>query len=136
MFQVLPKKTYFLEVLKNETNPNVKRHYEIFIESKEEDADELHSRFDNVRMDIDDMQDCFEVLKNTTMDTPAEPFFLSILQHLLFIRDDTNIRPAYYKIIEECVSQIVLHKSGLDPDFTKKHFNIDLQSLLDELKGK
>lgn len=82
------------------------------------------------------MQDCFEVLKNTTMDTPAEPFFLSILQHLLFIRDDANIRPAYYKIIEECVSQIVLHKSGLDPDFTKKHFNIDLQSLLDELKGK
>lgn len=44
-------------------------------------------------------------------------------------------RPAYYKIIEECVSQIVLHKSGLDPDFSKKHFNVDLQSLIDELKG-
>lgn len=87
-------------------------------------------------MDIDDMQDCFEVLKNTTMDTAAEPFFLSILQHLLFIRDDVNIRPAYYKIIEECVSQIVLNKSGLDPDFTKKHFNIDLQSLVEELKDK
>lgn len=43
-------------------------------------------------------------------------------------------RPAYYKLIEECVSQIVLHKSGLDPDFTKKHFDIDLQSLVDELK--
>lgn len=81
-----------LEMLKNETNPNVKRHYEIFTESKEEDADELHSRFDNVRMDIDDMQDCFEVLKNATLDTPCEPFFLSILQHLLFIRDDSNIR--------------------------------------------
>lgn len=80
------------DMLKNETNPNVKRHYEIFTESKEEDADELHSRFDNVRMDIDDMQDCFEVLKNATLDTPCEPFFLSILQHLLFIRDDANIR--------------------------------------------
>lgn len=26
-------------------------------------------------------------------------------------------RPQYYKIIEECVSQIVLHCSGTDPDF-------------------
>lgn len=26
-------------------------------------------------------------------------------------------RPQYYKIIEECVSQIVLHSSGMDPDF-------------------
>lgn len=26
-------------------------------------------------------------------------------------------RPQYYKIIEECVSQIVLHCSGMDPDF-------------------
>lgn len=45
-----------------------------------------------------------------------------------------HFRPAYYKLIEECVSQIVLHKSGLDPDFTKKHFDIDLQSLVEELK--
>ena len=45
-------------------------------------------------------------------------------------------RPAYFKIIEECVSQIVLHKSGLDPDFSRKHFDLDLQPLLDELKGK
>lgn len=27
------------------------------------------------------------------------------------------VRPQYYKIIEECVSQIVLHSSGMDPDF-------------------
>ena len=32
-------------------------------------------------------------------------------------RDDAAIRPAYYKLVEECVSQIVLHKSGCDPDF-------------------
>ena len=26
-------------------------------------------------------------------------------------------RPQYYRLIEECVSQIILHKSGMDPDF-------------------
>lgn len=79
-------------MLKNEINPNVKRHFEIFTVSKEDDADELSAKFDNVQIQMDDIQDCFEVLKNTTLNTPAEPFFLSILQHLLFIRDDENIR--------------------------------------------
>lgn len=45
-------------------------------------------------------------------------------------------RPAYFKLIEEIVSQVVLHKSGLDPDFKKNHIDIDLQPVLDELKGK
>lgn len=85
---------------------------------------------------MDDMQDCFEVLKNTTLDTPSEPFFLSILQHLLFIRDDVTVKPAYFKIIEECVSQIVLHRSGLDPDFKKNHVELDLGPVLDELREK
>ncbi|KAJ8921203.1 hypothetical protein NQ315_013675 [Exocentrus adspersus] len=124
-----------LQELKNETNPIIKRQFDIFESRREDDADELHDRFDKVRLDMDDMQDCFEVLKNVTLETPSEPYFLSILQHLLFIRDDINMRPAYFKLIEEVISQIVLHKSGLDPDFKKNHIDIDLQSVLDELKA-
>ena len=43
-------------------------------------------------------------------------------------------RPQYYKLIEECVTQIVLHRNGLDPDFrhTKK-FEIDVEPLLSKL---
>ena len=48
-------------------------------------------------------------------------------QHLLCIRDDVAIRPAYYKLIEECISQIVLHKSGCDPDFrATKRFQVGI----------
>ena len=44
-------------------------------------------------------------------------------------------RPAYYKLIEECVSQIVLHKSGYDPDFrATKRFQIDVEPLIEHLK--
>lgn len=40
-------------------------------------------------------------------------------------------RPQYYKLIEECVTQIVLHKNGLDPDFRHtKRFDIDVEPLL------
>jgi len=46
-------------------------------------------------------------------------------------------RPAYYKLIEECISQIVLHRSGCDPDFSAtKRFQIDVQPLIDILVEK
>ncbi|GLD60617.1 protein diaphanous homolog 3-like isoform X1, partial [Lates japonicus] len=54
-------------------------------------------------------------LKSMVKDSSAEPYFLSILQHLMLIRNDYLVRPQYFKIIEECVSQIVLHRSGTDP---------------------
>ena len=70
-----------------------------------------------MRLELDDINDVFELVKNSVEGTAAEPFFLSVLQHLLCIRDDFQVRPAYFKLVEECVSQIVLHKSGCDPDF-------------------
>ncbi|KPJ18420.1 Protein diaphanous [Papilio machaon] len=98
------------------------------------DQDEFLAKFDDVRVDFNDANECFELVKNLVMDTPAEPYLLSILQHLLFIRDDELIRPAYYKLIEECVTQIVLHKNGYDPDFrATQRFNIDVQPLIDGL---
>lgn len=120
----------------------------------------------NFRMDFEDINDCFELVKNLTIDTAAEPYILSILQHMLFIRDDHLIRyvhkfihnckyevsmiiieystlwlsffrPAYYKLIEECVTQIVLHKNGCDPDFrATARFKIDVQPLIDGLIGE
>ena len=40
-------------------------------------------RFDNIRLELDDVNECFELVKNLVMDTPAEPYFLSILQVLI-----------------------------------------------------
>ena len=39
-------------------------------------------------------------------------------------------RPQYYKLIEECISQIVLHRSGVDPDFSTRKFQIDVDPLI------
>ncbi|XP_046422330.1 protein diaphanous isoform X3 [Neodiprion fabricii] len=123
--------------LEKDTSEDLANHLKILKEHKEEDYEEFVQRFDNVRLELDDVNDCFEVAKNMVMDTPAEPYFLSILQHLLFIRDDALVRPAYYKLIEECVSQIVLHRSGCDPDFSAtKRFQIDVQPLIDTLVEK
>ncbi|CAG5082226.1 Similar to Diaph3: Protein diaphanous homolog 3 (Mus musculus) [Cotesia congregata] len=126
-----------LESLERDDSEDLSRHLKIFNDYKEEDYEEFVQRFDNVRLEMDDVNDCFEVIKNMVMETVAEPYFLSILQHLLFIRDDVQVRPAYYKLIEECVSQIVLHRSGCDPDFSAtKRFQIDVQPLIDTLVEK
>ncbi|XP_018057951.1 PREDICTED: protein diaphanous [Atta colombica] len=126
-----------LEILEKDESEDLATHLKIFNDHKEEDYEEFVQRFDNVRLELDDVNDCFEVVKNMVMDTSAEPYFLSILQHLLFIRDDALVRPAYYKLIEECISQIVLHRSGCDPDFSAtKRFQIDVQPLIDILVEK
>ena len=41
-------------------------------------------------------------------------------------------RPQYYKLIEECISQIVLHRGGIDPDFALKRIEIDVEPLIGE----
>ncbi|XP_060823120.1 protein diaphanous isoform X2 [Bombus pascuorum] len=126
-----------LETLEKNESEDLARHLKIFNDHKEEDYEEFVQRFDHVRLELDDVNDCFEVIKNMVMETSAEPYFLSILQHLLFVRDDALVRPAYYKLIEECVSQIVLHRSGCDPDFSAtKRFQIDVQPLIDTLVEK
>lgn len=48
-----------------------------------------------------------------------------------------HFRPQYYKLIEECVTQIVLHRAGTDPDFRHtKRFDIDVEPLLSECNIK
>ena len=119
-----------------EQNPleELQTQLKVFYEHRDEDFDEFAQRFDNIRLELDDVSECFELIKNTVLDSPAEPFFLSILQHLICIRDDLHVRPAYYKLIEECVSQIVLHKSGHDPDFrATKRFQVDVEPLIEHL---
>lgn len=125
-----------LEPLRNLDVESIDVQLNVFDNMRENDADEQQLRFDNVKVDMDDIDQCMELLKNTTVDTPAEAFFLSILQHLLFIRDDIETKSAYYQLIEECVTQIVLHKAGYDPDFrANRRFQIDVQPLIDGLKG-
>ena len=106
----------------------------VFEDYKDEDYDEFTARFDSIRLDLEDVGDIFDLVRSMVADTAAEPYLLSIMQHLLGVRDDFYLRPAYFKLIEECVSQIVLHKSGCDPDFSStSRFEIDVEPLIDHL---
>uniref|UniRef100_A0A674H097 Diaphanous related formin 2 n=1 Tax=Taeniopygia guttata TaxID=59729 RepID=A0A674H097_TAEGU len=97
-----------LPALKEKENDELDIQLRVFDENKDEDHFELSHRLNDIKAEME-----YPLRKYTS----SENYFLSILQHFLLIRNDYYVRPQYYKIIEECVSQIVLHCSGMDPDF-------------------
>uniref|UniRef100_A0A7N8XS39 Diaphanous-related formin 3 n=1 Tax=Mastacembelus armatus TaxID=205130 RepID=A0A7N8XS39_9TELE len=114
--EILPQ----LTTIKNEA---LDIQLKVFEEHKEEDMIEFSHRLEDIKSDI---------VQSMVKDSSAEPYFLSILQHLMLIRNDYLVRPQYFKIIEECVSQIVLHRSGTDPDFSyRKRLDVDFSHLLE-----
>ncbi|NXE53376.1 DIAP1 protein, partial [Casuarius casuarius] len=125
---------HILKELRTLENEELKVQLSIFEEHGEEDSEDLRSQTHSfLNPFFTDFNEVFQILLNTVKDSKAEPFFLSILQHLLLIRNDYEARPQYYKLIDECVSQIILYKNGADPDFKCRHLDINIEGLIDNL---
>uniref|UniRef100_A0A672V9I7 Diaphanous related formin 2 n=1 Tax=Strigops habroptila TaxID=2489341 RepID=A0A672V9I7_STRHB len=129
--------------LKDKENEELDIQLKVFDENKEEDLIELSHRLNDIRSlyflnnICTDVNEVFHLLYNMLKDTSSENYFLSILQHFLLIRNDYYVRPQYYKILEECVSQIVLHSSGMDPDFKcRGRMDVDFTHLIDACVDK
>ncbi|EOB02994.1 Protein diaphanous-like protein 2, partial [Anas platyrhynchos] len=130
-----------LPALKDKENEELDIQLKVFDENKDEDLIELSHRLNDIRAEMEypftDMNEVFHLLYNMLKDTTSEGYLLSILQHFLLIRNDYYVRPQYYKIIEECVSQIVLHSSGMDPDFKcRGRMDVDFTHLVDACVDK
>ncbi|KAM4749701.1 protein diaphanous homolog 1 [Rhinophrynus dorsalis] len=125
-----------LKDLQTMENEDLRVQLGIFEEHSELDSDDLRGRLDDIRLEMDDFNEVFQILLNTVKDSSAEPLFLSILQHLLLIRNDYDARPQYYKLIDEVISQIILQKNGADPDFKCKRLSVEIESLIDHLIDK
>lgn len=125
-----------LQDLRELENDDLNVQLDIFEEHRDDDSAEFQQRFTDIKINFEDRNEIIQIITNLIQDTPSEPMFLSILQHLLLIRDDVYARPQYYKLIEECISQIVLHRGGVDPDFALKRIDIDVEPLIENLVEK
>ncbi|GAB1604558.1 protein diaphanous homolog 2-like isoform X1, partial [Argonauta hians] len=126
---------------KFETQPqefeDLKTQLNVFSIQAEEDSDDLFQRYENVKIELSNIDDCYGLLMNSINSTPCSNYFLSILQHFLLVRDESNVKLQYFRLIEECVSQIVLHKHGMDPDFSyTKKFDMDVEVLLEQIANE
>ncbi|XP_028315683.1 protein diaphanous homolog 1 isoform X2 [Gouania willdenowi] len=114
-------------------NDELKVQLMVFDEQAEDDFEDLKARLDDIRIEMDDVREVFEIVVNTVKDSKAESHFLSLMQHLLLIRNDYLARPQYYKLIDECIAQILLHRNGADPDFKCRNLNINIEGLIDNM---
>uniref|UniRef100_UPI00359027B3 protein diaphanous homolog 1-like n=1 Tax=Myxine glutinosa TaxID=7769 RepID=UPI00359027B3 len=107
---------------------------QVFDVGRDGDLSELSQRLGDIKAEMDSAEDVFQIIWNGVKDTSSEQSFLSIMQHLLLVRNDYYVRPQYLRLIEECVSQIVLHRNGLDPDFrSTQKFCLDVDNLIDNM---
>lgn len=59
--------------------------------------------------------------------------FCSLSVFIEYIFALFGFRQQYFKLIDECVSQIVLHRDGMDPDFAyRKRLDLDLSQFVGE----
>uniref|UniRef100_A0A3Q3F850 Diaphanous related formin 1 n=1 Tax=Labrus bergylta TaxID=56723 RepID=A0A3Q3F850_9LABR len=109
----------------------------VFDEQAEDDSEDLKARLDDIRIEMEYPSTGKNVpsveIANTVKDSKAESHFLSVMQHLLLIRNDYFARPQYYKLIDECIAQIVLHRNGADPDFKCRNLSLNIEGLIDNM---
>ncbi|KAG8680709.1 hypothetical protein FRC09_018027, partial [Ceratobasidium sp. 395] len=83
-----------------------------FLSAAEEDQAELKDQLGReVLNNLSDPQDIFQTIISTIRESPAQPYFLSALKHLLLIpNDDPDTRTKYYQVIDGLVTDIILER--------------------------
>jgi cytokinesis protein len=78
----------------------------------EGDERELRERLDQeILRDMTNIEDVYAAIKSRTHNTKAHDYLLSILQHLLLIRDDGPGIVQYYQLLDSLVTDVVMdHK--------------------------
>ena len=83
----------------------IKRVQELF----EEDEKMLRERLDQgILQDLTNPQDVFDAIYAKTDGTRARNYFLSMMQHLLLIREDGQSMVHYYRLLDSIVTDVVL----------------------------
>lgn len=56
-------------------------------------------------INLGDREELFEVLRQSVKGSKAEEYLLSIFQYLMLVRDDHVLRPKYYRLVADIVTQ-------------------------------
>ncbi|KAJ3529522.1 hypothetical protein NMY22_g8966 [Coprinellus aureogranulatus] len=77
----------------------------------QEDAAKLQERLDQqILKDLENPQDVFNAISAKTQGTKAHDYFLSMMQHMLLIREDGQPLVHYYQLLDSIVTDVVMDK--------------------------
>ncbi len=75
------------------------------------DEKRLRERLDQeILKDLTNPQDVFNAIFSKTKGTRAQNYFLSMMQHLLLIREEGQPMVHYYQLLDSIVTDVVLDK--------------------------
>ncbi len=91
---------------------NLNSHLDSLQETIENDEKELCERLDQEFLrDLTNIEDVYTALKTRTHNTKAQDYLLSILQHLLLVREEGPGLVQYYQLLDSLVTDVVMdHK--------------------------
>lgn len=100
-----------LELLRSFGHTPLDKLLKIFQQTLDEDERKLRERLDQEFLkDLRSPEDVFKAIQAKTDNLKAKNYLLSILQHLLLIREDGPALTHYYQLIDSVVADVVLDK--------------------------
>ncbi|KAF8212513.1 hypothetical protein K438DRAFT_1663494 [Mycena galopus ATCC 62051] len=91
--------------------PTIDKQLKILLAVLDEDEARLRERLDQqILRDLNNPQDVYNAIFAKTQDTKARDYFLSMMQHLLLIREEGLPMVHYYQLIDSLVTDVVLDK--------------------------
>ncbi|KAG0365393.1 hypothetical protein BGZ54_006556 [Gamsiella multidivaricata] len=104
--------------------------YEDEAENDHEDMVEFYNQ--QILQDMSDPYDVFHALLRSVESSRAYDFFLSLLQHMLLIREEGDLRTRYFQLMDAIVTQVVLDRRGITDNFDQK-LGISVNQLMGKL---
>lgn len=89
----------------------IEKQLDILQDQLDDDEAKLKERLDQeILRDLTDLEDVYNALKARTEGTRAHDYLLSMLQHLLLIREEGPLLDHHYQLIDTLVSDVVMDK--------------------------
>ncbi|KAG0009907.1 hypothetical protein BGZ80_001945, partial [Entomortierella chlamydospora] len=111
----------------------IDRQLNIFEDEAENDYEDMIDCYNHqVLTDMSDPYDVFHALLRSVESSRAYDFFLSLLQHMLLIREEGDLRIRYFQLMDSIVTQIVLDRRGTTDNFDQK-LGISVNQLVSKL---
>lgn len=91
--------------------PSIDKQLKVLQNMLDEDERKLSERLDQeVLRDMTNPEQVYQAIRSKTDDSRARDYFLSMMQHLLLIREEGPAMVHYYQLIDSMVTDIVLDK--------------------------
>ncbi|KAI1302148.1 hypothetical protein EDD11_005716 [Mortierella claussenii] len=99
----------------------IDRQLNVFEDEALNDHEDMIEFYDHqILHDMSDPYDVFHAVLRSVESSRAYDFFLSLLQHMLLIREEGDLRIRYFQLLDSIVTHVVLDRRGITDNFAEK----------------